>query len=232
MTWQTVGFVLFAAVVLVALWQLLRRDDAEGLLLGALVLAVAFFVLPTRVHERYMFPALALAAPLVLRRWPIVPGTLGMATVAAAALAFLLYVVPPVEAQDGVDIWRIATMAIAAVPLLLATWGGGALYALLSLSFFANVYWVYTADWSFVQGSIINPGRERRAHGPRPVAGRDAAQRDRHVHGGRHDRGGAGHARPAGAGLCHEHGPAWLTAAPGPMGATAGAAGQARRGDG
>ena len=46
-TWQTIGFILFAAVVLVALWQLLRRDDAEGLLLGALVLAVAFFVLPT-----------------------------------------------------------------------------------------------------------------------------------------------------------------------------------------
>lgn len=157
-SWQTVGFILFAAVVLIAVWQLARRDDAEGLLLGALLLAVAFFVLPTRVHERYMFPALALAAPLILRRWHIPGGVLGSSTVAAAALALLLYVVPAGDAQDGSAIWRIATLGIAAVPILLATWGGGALYALLSLSFFANVYWVYTADWSFVQGTVINPG--------------------------------------------------------------------------
>ena len=62
------GAVRLAA--LIAFWQIARRDDPEGLLFGALVLAVAFFALPTRVHERYMFPALALAAPLVLRRWP------------------------------------------------------------------------------------------------------------------------------------------------------------------
>ena len=40
--------------------------------------SVAFFVLPTRVHERYLFPALALAAPLVLsgRMWPWIYGAL------------------------------------------------------------------------------------------------------------------------------------------------------------
>jgi dolichyl-phosphate-mannose--protein O-mannosyl transferase len=104
-SWQLVGVVLFAAVALVALWQVARRDDLVGLLLGALLLAVAFFALPTRVHERYLFPALALAAPLVLRNW------------------------------------RWAT-----------------LYAVLSVSFFANIYWVYTADWSFVAGPPTNPG--------------------------------------------------------------------------
>jgi predicted membrane-bound dolichyl-phosphate-mannose-protein mannosyltransferase len=154
-SWQTVGLLFFGVVVLVALWQLARRDDAEGLLLGGLVLAVAFFVLPTRVHERYMFPALALAAPLILRRWEIGRGTLVVATMAAAFLAFVLYIL---HAEGDASPWRIATLAIAAVPILLATWGGGALYVLLSISFFANVYWVYTADWSFVQGTIINPG--------------------------------------------------------------------------
>ena len=104
-SWQLVGVVLFAAVALVALWQVARRDDLVGLLLGTLLLAVAFFALPTRVHERYLFPALALAAPLVLRNW------------------------------------RWAT-----------------LYAVLSVSFFANIYWVYTADWSFVAGPPTNPG--------------------------------------------------------------------------
>ena len=104
LSWQHVGTLLFAAVAVLALVQVARRDDLRGILLASLLIAVAFFVVPTRVHERYLFPALALAAPLLLsgRAWP----------------------------------W---------------------IYSALSLSFFANVYWVYTEDWSFA-GRIINPG--------------------------------------------------------------------------
>ncbi|HEX7171510.1 MAG TPA: phospholipid carrier-dependent glycosyltransferase [Candidatus Limnocylindria bacterium] len=78
LTWQQVGTLLFVAVLLIALWQVVRRDDPRGLLLASLVVAIAFFVLPTRVHERYLFPALALAAPLVLawRGWPWLYGAL------------------------------------------------------------------------------------------------------------------------------------------------------------
>ena len=78
LTWQQVGTLLFGVVVLVALWQAARRDDMRGLLLASLLIAIAFFVLPTRVHERYLFPALALAAPLVLgwRGWPWIYGGL------------------------------------------------------------------------------------------------------------------------------------------------------------
>jgi predicted membrane-bound dolichyl-phosphate-mannose-protein mannosyltransferase len=105
LTSQQVGILLFAGVGLVALWQVARRDDLRGILLAALLLAIAFFVLPTRVHERYLFPALALAAPLVVRGWS----------------------------------WT-------------------ALYAALSVSFFANIYWVYTEDWSFAGERVMNPG--------------------------------------------------------------------------
>jgi len=104
-SWQLVGTVLFALVALAALWQIARRDDPEGLVVGSLTIAVAFSALPTRVHERYLFPALALAAPMVARSW---------------------------------------------------RWA--ALYGVISLSFFANVYWVYTADWSFAAPPVINPG--------------------------------------------------------------------------
>ncbi|HEX3220045.1 MAG TPA: hypothetical protein VHU77_08480, partial [Candidatus Limnocylindria bacterium] len=157
-TWQTVGFVLFGIVVLIALWQLIRRDDAEGLLLGALLVAVAFFVLPTRVHERYLFPAVALAAPLLLRRWPLGSVGVGIATFASALLAFVLYIVPTATNGSDGGLGRILTMLVAAVPILVVTWGGAALYGLLSLSLFANVYWVYTSDWSYVPGPVINPG--------------------------------------------------------------------------
>ncbi|HYN64354.1 MAG TPA: hypothetical protein VES36_07105, partial [Candidatus Limnocylindrales bacterium] len=158
-SWQLVGAVLFAAVALVAFWQIARRDDGEGLLLGALLLAVAFFALPTRVHERYMFPALALAAPLVLQRWRISRSTLTVAVAGAGALAFLLYLLPPVDTGDATrSTYRLLLLVLSAAPIVLATGGGSALYGLLSLSFFANVYWVYTADWSFVGGAPINPG--------------------------------------------------------------------------
>ncbi|MDQ4035782.1 MAG: phospholipid carrier-dependent glycosyltransferase, partial [Chloroflexota bacterium] len=107
LSWQQVGTMLFVAAALLALVLVARRDDLTGILLASLLIAVAFFVLPTRVHERYLFPALALAAPLVLsgRAWP----------------------------------WA---------------------YAALSLVFFANIYWVYTEDWSWT-GMVVNPG----AHG-------------------------------------------------------------------
>jgi 4-amino-4-deoxy-L-arabinose transferase-like glycosyltransferase len=78
LTWQQVGTILFAAVALLALWLVARRDDMRGLLLAALLIAIAFFVLPTRVHERYLFPAVALGAPLLLawRGWPALYGGL------------------------------------------------------------------------------------------------------------------------------------------------------------
>lgn len=105
LTWQHLGTIAFAAVAILALAAVARRDDMRGVLLASLVLAIAFFALPTRVHERYLFPALALAAPLALsgRAWP----------------------------------W---------------------IYGALSLSFFANIYWVYTEDWSFAYPPVINPG--------------------------------------------------------------------------
>ena len=72
------GGVVFGAAALVAgfAWGTLRaaaRDDRWTLIVAAVVLAVAFFVLPTRVHERYIFPAIALMPLLavVQRRWAI-----------------------------------------------------------------------------------------------------------------------------------------------------------------
>ena len=82
-----------------------RRDDIRGIVLSALLLAITFFALPTRVHERYLFPALALGALLVFsgRIWP----------------------------------W---------------------LYGAISVVFFANIYWLYSEDWSFITDRVYNPG--------------------------------------------------------------------------
>jgi len=72
------GLLLFAVVpVLVA-----RRPDRLTILVGVSVLALAFFAVPTRVHERYLFPFFGLAAILLAFswRWRIAYMAAGVAT--------------------------------------------------------------------------------------------------------------------------------------------------------
>ena len=72
--------VAIGATLLVAgfLWGTVRgavRDDRWTLLAAAAFLAIAFFILPTRAHERYIFPAIALMPLLAVAsgRWAGVP---------------------------------------------------------------------------------------------------------------------------------------------------------------
>jgi len=65
LTWQWIGSLLFIVAVILALAVLVRRSDGPTVVFVALVIAVAFFTLPTRVHERYLYPALALGLPLL-----------------------------------------------------------------------------------------------------------------------------------------------------------------------
>ena len=78
------GGVIVAAIatLMIVLWR--RHDDRRALLVALAVMAVAFFVLPTRVHERYLYPFFALGAILlVLRpRWAAVYAVLAAANFA------------------------------------------------------------------------------------------------------------------------------------------------------
>lgn len=58
--------VLFLLGTAGALTGLRRRPDLACLLGVGAVLALAFYFLPTRVHERYLFPVLALLAPFAV----------------------------------------------------------------------------------------------------------------------------------------------------------------------
>ena len=59
-----VGAVLLLAIVAAVVGGLLRRDGDLPIVLGFSVVAVAFFAVPTRVHERYLFTAFASTAVL------------------------------------------------------------------------------------------------------------------------------------------------------------------------
>ena len=68
--------VAIGAALLVAgfLWGAVRgavRDDRWTLIVAATFLAIAFFILPTRVHERYIFPAVALMPLLAVVQRPL-----------------------------------------------------------------------------------------------------------------------------------------------------------------
>ncbi len=58
-----IGTALLAAGVIGSLWGLRRRPDLAVVLAVGALLTLAFYFLPTRVHERYLFPAIAVLAP-------------------------------------------------------------------------------------------------------------------------------------------------------------------------
>ena len=66
-----IGSGLLLATIALVLWIVARRPDRLTLLVGLAVLALAFFVVPTRVHERYGYPVFALGVILaaVSVRW-------------------------------------------------------------------------------------------------------------------------------------------------------------------
>jgi hypothetical protein len=79
-----IGWGLLLATIALTLWIVARRPDRLMLLTGLAVLALAFFVVPTRVHERYSYPFFALGVILAAGtvRWRVAYVALSAATFA------------------------------------------------------------------------------------------------------------------------------------------------------
>jgi 4-amino-4-deoxy-L-arabinose transferase-like glycosyltransferase len=79
-----VGTTLLLAALAAVTLAVARRPDRRTMLVGLAVLALVFFVVPTRVHERYLFPFFALGAILaaVSIRWRLAYVALSVATFA------------------------------------------------------------------------------------------------------------------------------------------------------
>ncbi len=78
-------------------------DDRRMLLVALTVLAIAFFVVPTRVHERYLFPAFALGAILAATslRWRVAYVVLALASFANLYAVLLI----PFYENPGIKDW-------------------------------------------------------------------------------------------------------------------------------
>ncbi len=109
----------FIAVLCAIAW---RRPDRRTLLVVLTVMAIGFFVLPTRVHERYLYPAFALGAILAATstRWRVAYLVLAVASFLNlyAILTLPFYDNPGIEDWLGIgDVIRspggVAAVAIA-----------------------------------------------------------------------------------------------------------------------
>ncbi|MGH2475158.1 MAG: phospholipid carrier-dependent glycosyltransferase, partial [Candidatus Limnocylindrales bacterium] len=79
-----VGAGLLLVAIGAVLWVAARRPDRLTLLVALAVIALAFFALPTRVHERYGFPFFSIGAILFAfsARWRVAYVVLSIATLA------------------------------------------------------------------------------------------------------------------------------------------------------
>ena len=130
--WVLVGTALGAAGIAASLWLLRRRRDLVGLLGVSVLVGLAIYFLPTRVHERYLLGAVAFLTPLAVLerrlRWPFV----------ALSLAFfgtLVYVLAtsPYRILPGGKIQEFPGWAISGMCLIVTAIGAWTAWQVVSL---------------------------------------------------------------------------------------------------
>lgn len=77
------------------------RDDELSLLVALTIMAIAFFVLPTRVHERYLFPFFTVGAVLLAVSWRWRIAYILLAVVNSANLLAVLVQYQGIPVNDG-----------------------------------------------------------------------------------------------------------------------------------
>jgi hypothetical protein len=113
-----VGTALLVVGFLLGIAHTWLRDGRRAIVLAAVYLSLAFFVLPTRVHERYLFPVFVFLPLLAMtsRRWRI--ATIVLAVVSFmnlhAILTLPLYGTPNVDNLPLGDLFRTQPFVTAA----------------------------------------------------------------------------------------------------------------------
>ena len=88
------GWILFGALATFALYLLHKRFGASGemlVLFSAFVLFFGFFMLPTRIHERYLFPAISMLTLMFLFQKKIRPLYVVLTSTLLVNIAYVLY---------------------------------------------------------------------------------------------------------------------------------------------
>lgn len=119
-SYATLTLALSALATVVVLAWLRRHLDGPGLLAAAAMLVFTFYIVPTSTHERYLYPAFALAAPLLVWR----PRAVAPLYAVLGATFFLnLLAINPPNASTSWE-WHGTPFAVAVASLNTAIYAG------------------------------------------------------------------------------------------------------------
>lgn len=128
--YTVLGGVLLLAGLVVSLLPLRRGGDLRTLLFVGAFVVFAFYFLPTRVHERYLFPAMAVLAPLAAVSWRGLVAYVVMAMGFTLSLLYALLATTPFALPGG---WKEAIVTRTTVDVLsLALIGAAVAFVALS----------------------------------------------------------------------------------------------------
>ncbi|HYN63106.1 MAG TPA: hypothetical protein VES36_00760, partial [Candidatus Limnocylindrales bacterium] len=103
------GVALLVTGLLAATIPLWRRQDLPALLVAGSLVVFAFYLLPTRAHERYLFPAMALLAPFAAVSLRSLAAYLALSAAYAASLLYALtYINSAAVPEPMYDVLRAA----------------------------------------------------------------------------------------------------------------------------
>jgi hypothetical protein len=155
--WVRLGTALGTAGIASSLWLLRRRRDLVGLLGVCVLVGLSIYFLPTRVHERYLFGAIAFLAPLsVLERrirWPFV----ALSLVFFGTLVYVL-VTSPYRILPGPKIPEFPDWQISIIAGVVTVVGAWTAWRVLSL---------FRGRAVAEAGADVGPGTEARIPVPR-----------------------------------------------------------------
>lgn len=124
-----IGSLLLVVGVAVSLAALPRRPDLAVVLAAGAALVLAFYFLPTRVHERYLFPALALLAPFALAGWRELLSYVALSLGFAGSLLYALHQTTPFDLPEPWAAWITGDAGVWVIGLVLI--GSGVAWAWL-----------------------------------------------------------------------------------------------------
>jgi Gpi18-like mannosyltransferase len=127
-TLVVIGGVLLAVACIASVVPLWWRRDLATLLAAGALTSLAFYFLPTRAHERYLFPAVALLVPFAAARLRTLPAWIVLSLLYAVTLIFALVrtvytdVTVPSEIDTGLfsrtgQLWIAWIMCVSALVL-------------------------------------------------------------------------------------------------------------------
>ncbi|HEY0393724.1 MAG TPA: glycosyltransferase family 39 protein [Candidatus Elarobacter sp.] len=122
------GVVLVVAATLLIVGRYLQRRDDRALLEGAMLCALAFFVLATRMHERYVYGAFLLAMPLVAFGRAGLWSSIVLTVTMYLNLSYSLFYQTVMEAKtagvDATNLWPYVSHPAALANVILFFWLG------------------------------------------------------------------------------------------------------------